>query len=283
MLLKEKDEKIEDFNDHELIFLGTGGGRFHCVTQYRHTGGFIYAFNGTQAHLDPGPGAIVYLNQMKVDKLKTKWVIVSHAHTDHNNDVPVILESMHTRLDIKEGTLISTQEYINELDSYYKGLLKKIIPMKNKKSIKLTNCTEIMGTKTIHGSTEGFGLIFNQISPSDSEKIYKLAYTGDTQVFKGYSEQFQGVDVLIANVLRPDNKKTRRHTSVDEIIEELKKIRPKVFIMTHFGSYMDSEKTGINQVPRQVEKVRNNVGFDLKVIGAEDGMRLKIKDLLKQS
>jgi len=45
--------------DDELIILGSGGGRHHIRTQYRATGGFLYKFNGIQAHIDPGPGALV--------------------------------------------------------------------------------------------------------------------------------------------------------------------------------------------------------------------------------
>ena len=89
------DATLNAFSDHELIFLGTGGGRIHTATQHRRTGGIIYSFNGQQSHIDPGPGAIVYLNKMNIDRLKTKWIIVTHNHTDHQNDDTVIIESVH--------------------------------------------------------------------------------------------------------------------------------------------------------------------------------------------
>lgn len=269
------------FGDHELTFLGTGGGRIHIVTQYRKTGGIIYSFNGTQVHIDPGPGAIVYLNQLKINRLKTKWIVVTHEHTDHSNDVPVIIESVHERLNIPAGTLISTEDYITHLPDYYKKILEKIITMTPGKSVQLTEQTKIKGTKTVHGESKGFGLIFEQTSPKDPEKKYKIAFTSDTEIFSEYSEVFKNVDVFVANVLRPNDRHCARHTAVDEIIPELKKIRPKVFIMTHFGAFMDSKLwSGGDMVPDQVKKIQIALGNDVKVIGATDSLRLNIRDLL---
>jgi ribonuclease BN (tRNA processing enzyme) len=296
----------QSFEDHELIFLGTGGGRSHCVTQYRHTGGFIYAFNGSQAHIDPGPGAIVYLNQLKIDRLKTKWIIVTHNHTDHCNDAPVIIESVHQNLAIPAGVLISPKDYIDLLNPFYKDLLLDIVPMEPGKSYSLSANTKMIGTKTVHSPVMEFGFIIHQNTPNPNPNPnpdlnplpisnpnskpnsnmkgglnpYTLAYTSDTEIFPGFAEIYKGVDILIANILRPDSKTTARHTSVDQIIPEIKKIKPKAFIMTHFGAFMDGEKSQTNLVPQQVQKIRNEVGNSVKVIGAEDGLRLKIRDIL---
>ncbi|MCP4762221.1 MAG: hypothetical protein GY870_10595 [archaeon] len=272
----------ESFKDHTLYFLGTGGGRFHTVTQYRKTGGFIYAFNGKQVHIDPGPGAIVYLNQMKIDRLKTKWIVVTHFHTDHSNDVPVIIESMHKKLHKPIGTLISTQEFIDELSIYYKGLLEKIIAFKPGKKEKITEFTEIIGVPTFHGDIQGFGIIFKQIDPNNSNNAYSIGYTSDTEIFPEYSQKYKDIDILIANVLRPDDKHCPRHTTVDELIPEIEKIRPKTVIMTHFGAFMDSKWSKNNLVPQQVKKMHKVLGEDISIIGAEDGMRIKIRDILKK-
>ena len=77
----------------ELVILGSGGGRHHIRTQYRATGGTIYKFNGIQAHIDPGPGAIVRINQFQENPVKTELLIVTHAHVDHYSDLSAIIES----------------------------------------------------------------------------------------------------------------------------------------------------------------------------------------------
>ncbi|PIX31699.1 MBL fold metallo-hydrolase, partial [Candidatus Bathyarchaeota archaeon CG_4_8_14_3_um_filter_42_8] len=44
----------------EIIFLGTGGGRFATITQKRRTAGIRIISEGLNLHLDPGPGALVH-------------------------------------------------------------------------------------------------------------------------------------------------------------------------------------------------------------------------------
>ncbi|MDX1798337.1 MAG: MBL fold metallo-hydrolase, partial [Candidatus Lokiarchaeia archaeon] len=77
----------------EIIILGSGGGRHHIRTQYRATGGILYKFNDIQAHIDPGPGAIVRINQYKEDPVKTELFIVTHGHVDHYSDLSAVIES----------------------------------------------------------------------------------------------------------------------------------------------------------------------------------------------
>ena len=84
--------------EDELVILGSGGGRHHIRTQYRATGGILFKFNGNQAHIDPGPGAIVRINQYNEDPTKTNLFIVTHMHIDHFNDLCAIIESSREKL-----------------------------------------------------------------------------------------------------------------------------------------------------------------------------------------
>ena len=61
--------------EDQLVILGSGGGRHHIRTQYRATGGILYKFNRIQAHIDPGPGAIIRISQYGEDPLKTELFI----------------------------------------------------------------------------------------------------------------------------------------------------------------------------------------------------------------
>jgi hypothetical protein len=44
----------------EIVFLGTGGGRFSMITQKRRTGGLRVISEKMNVHVDPGPGALIY-------------------------------------------------------------------------------------------------------------------------------------------------------------------------------------------------------------------------------
>lgn len=264
----------------ELVILGSGGGRHHIRTQHRATGGFLYKFNGSQAHIDPGPGAIVRLNQYGEDPVKTDLFIVSHAHVDHYNDLASIIESSRESLHdkkynyYKKGVLITTDEVVHLISDYHLQMVERIVTFKAGDKIKYKD-TEIVGTKVIHSpNNQGFGIKFNH-------KNYSLAYTSDTMAFDGFSEQFAGVNILILNLLRPDSVTCKRHVCTDEVIPYLNKIDPplETLIISHFGSFMDGPRSQKNHVPSQVAKLQKNTNIK-RIIAAEDGLKLKIAELL---
>ena len=268
-----------NIND-ELVILGSGGGRHHIRTQYRATGGIIYKFNGIQSHIDPGPGAIVRINQYKEDPVKTELFIVTHAHVDHYSDLSAIIESSREILHdrnykyFKKGTLITTNEVLKFISNYHLNMLEEIVNFKAGDSFHYKDI-EIIGTKTIHSpKNEGFGVRFNL-------NDYSLAFSSDTRVYEGFSEEFSGVNILVLNLLRPDSIVCKRHLCTDEVIPYLNKIDPplKGLIITHFGTYMDSSKATQNFVPSQVVKLRENTNIK-NILAAEDGLKLKITDLL---
>jgi ribonuclease BN (tRNA processing enzyme) len=264
----------------ELVILGSGGGRHNIRTQYRATGGILYKFNGTQAHIDPGPGAIVRINQYNEDPTKTELFIVTHFHIDHFNDLCAIIEASRDQLHdrnynyFKRGTLLTTGDALTFVPKYHQDMLKTIIPFKGGDKADFKGI-EINGTKVVHSQVEGFGVIFKL-------NKYSIAFTSDTKVFDGFSEQFSGVDVLVLNLLRPDSIQCRRHVCTDEVIPYLNNIKPslKGLVITHFGSYMDSPFSSKNFVPSQIEKLKEKTNINI-IIAAEDGLKITIEELMR--
>ena len=265
----------------ELVFLGSGGGRHHIRTQFRATGGIIFKFNGIQTHIDPGPGATVRINQFKEDPLKTELFIVTHAHIDHMNDLSAIIESSREILHdrnynyLKKGTLITTSEVIKYTSDYHLNMLEDVIEFKAGDSYSYKDI-EIFGTKTDHShKNEGFGVKFIL-------KDYSIAFSSDTRIYEGFSEEYSGVDILVLNLLRPDSIVCKRHLCTDEVIPYLNKIDPPLsgLIISHFGTYMDSAKSTKNYVPSQVKKLQETTNIK-NILAAEDGLKIKITELLK--
>ena len=267
--------------EDEIVILGSGGGRHHIRTQYRATGGIIYKFNGIQSHIDPGPGAIVRINQFQEDPVKTEIFIVTHAHVDHYSDLSAIIESSRDILHdrnynyYKKGTLITINDMLKYISDYHLNLLEEIVKFKagdifNYKGV------EIVGTKVVHSpNNEGFGIKF-------SLKNYSLAFTSDTMVFDDFSKEFSGSNILVLNLLRPNSIVCKRHLCTDEVIPYLNNINPPLdgLIITHFGSYMDSPRSTKNYVPSQVKKLQETTNIK-NIIAAEDGLKIKIRELLK--
>lgn len=265
----------------KLVILGSGGGRHHIRTQYRATGGILYKFNGIQSHIDPGPGAIVRINQYKEDPIKSDLFIVTHAHVDHYSDLSAIIESSRENLHdknynyYKKGTLITTEEVLKYISEYHLNMLEEVVKFRagNKFSYK---GVEIIGTKTVHSpKNEGFGIKFKL-------KDYSIAFTSDTMVYDGFSEEFSECNILVLNLLRPNSVVCKRHLCTDEVIPYLNKIDPPLngLIITHFGSFMDSPKSTKNYVPSQVKKLQATTNVK-NIVAAEDGLKIKIPELLK--
>lgn len=265
----------------EIVILGSGGGRHHIRTQHRATGGILYKFNGTQSHIDPGPGATVRINQYKEDPVKTELFIISHAHVDHYNDLSALIESSRKVLHDKnynyfrKGTLITTNDVLKLISDYHLNMLENVIRFKPGDKFNYKG-VDIIGTRVEHGpNVEGFGMRFNLDD-------YSLAFTGDTRVFDGFSEQFSDVNILILNLLRPDSVVCRRHLCTDEVIPYLNKIQPTLdgLLITHYGSYMDGPRSPKNFVPSQVKKLQEKTNIK-NIIAAEDGLKIRIRELLE--
>jgi ribonuclease BN (tRNA processing enzyme) len=264
----------------KLVILGSGGGRHHIRTQYRATGGILYIFNGIQAHIDPGPGSIVRINEYNEDPTKTELFIVTHAHVDHYNDLTVIIESSREILHdreynyYKKGVLLTTNEVLKFVSDYHLNMLEEYISFKAGDKY-FYKGVEIIGTKVVHTpSLEGFGVKFKL-------KDYILAFTSDTMVYDDFFDQFSGSNIMVLNLLRPDSITCKRHLCTDEVIPFLNKINPPLdgLIITHFGSFMDSPRSEKNFVPSQVKKFREKTNIR-KIIAAEDGLKISISDLL---
>ncbi len=264
----------------ELVILGSGGGRHHIRTQHRATGGFLFKFNGLQTHIDPGPGAIVRINEFREDPVKTEIFIVTHAHVDHYSDLSAIIESSRELLHdknhnyYKKGLLITTDDVIHLISDYHLQMVEKIVTFKAGDTLKYKDA-EIVGTKVVHSPNNvGFGVRFNL-------ENYSLAYTSDTKVFDGFSEQYNGVNILILNLLRPNSVTCKRHVCTDEVIPYLNKIDPplETLIISHFGSFMDGPRSQKNHVPSQVAKLQKRTNIK-RIMAAEDGLKLKINELL---
>ncbi len=243
----------------------------------------MYKFNGThnrtQAHIDPGPGATVRINQYHENPTKTDLYIVTHVHIDHFNDLSAIIESSRENLHdrnydyFKKGTLITTNDTLKFVSKYHLNMLERIVPFKVGEKFNY-NGAEIIGTKVDHSQVEGFGIRFNL-------KNYSLAFTSDTKVFDGFSEQYSGTDILVLNLLRPNSISCKRHVCTDEVIPYLNKIKSlKCLIITHFGSYMDSPRSEKNFVPSQVKKLKTETNIE-NVIAAQDGLKININKILK--
>jgi len=96
----------------EIVFLGTGGGRFATITQKRRTAGIRVLSENLNLHLDPGPGALVHSIEEGLDPQKVNAILVSHCHPDHYTDAEVLIEAMTRGMTHKQGVLAAAKSVL---------------------------------------------------------------------------------------------------------------------------------------------------------------------------
>lgn len=252
----------------KITFLGTGGGRFSAISQRRMTGGFrIDNLNGKNYHVDPGPGALVRTYQFGFDPRNLDGVFISHAHTDHYNDAEILIEAMTRGMTKEYGVILGNKSVLDgferwgpAISKYHQSHSKKYVLEENK--VEDMGGFSIKGTKTVHGDPKGIGFQIDY-------KGFKISYTSDTGYFEELSEYHKDADILIASVLRPGNKSIKGHLCSRNFIELLKKVKPKLAIMTHFGLKMLS----IDPID-EAKRITRESG--VKTLAAFDGMSFEV-------
>ncbi|MFH1821434.1 MAG: MBL fold metallo-hydrolase [Methanobacteriota archaeon] len=267
----------------ELVFLGSGGGRFQTINQYFKTGGFrIHA--GVNVHVDPGPGALLLTHKYGLDPSDLDGIVVTHCHPDHYTDAEVLIEAIAQHMaaeDIgrsfgkKRGTFIGSKSVIEGVGNYgpavsryHQTKLEKLAVLEPGEKFQLGNI-EIESMPTKHSDPTSIGIIFR------TEKG-EIGYTSDTQYFEDIEKYFRGVRVLIANVTRPLSMRIPWHLCSDDFIKILNKVKPELAVMIHMGmlflkhspskeaSRIKSE-TGVETIPGQAG-LRINLDGEIKIV-----------------
>lgn len=265
----------------ELVFLGSGGGRFQTVNQYFKTGGFrIHA--GVNLHVDPGPGALLLTHQYGLNPSDLDGVIVTHCHPDHYTDAEVLVEAMDQHRVVedigqpmrkKRGTFIGSKSVIEGIENYGPAISRyhqrkpeKLIILAPGEKFQL----ESMGIESVptkHSDLTTIGIIFR------TEKG-AIGYTSDTQYFEDIGKYYSGVRILIANVTRPLSMRIPWHLCSDDLIQILKVVKPELCVMMHMGMlFLKHSPT------KEASRISSETGVE--TIPGAAGLRVSIEEEIK--
>jgi ribonuclease BN (tRNA processing enzyme) len=250
--------------ENSVLFLGTGGDSLVVGKQIRASGGIILELDGNQFVLDPGPGCLVRARQADVSIRDTVAVLVSHAHTNHSNDVNAVLEALSVSGLDRIGVLVCNKKVANGDDKEVQILKKrsenfveKVLILEPGARIGINNIN-IYTTKTQHFDSEGIGFIFE--TPR-----YRIGYTSDTEYSDHIAAQYEKCGMLIINCKYPNDMKAPGHMNPDDVVKFIKKAKPKLAVITHFGIKM------IEADPMyQAREIQRQAGVE--VVAVKDGL-----------
>lgn len=184
---------------------------------------------------------------------------MTHQHIDHSNDVAAMIEAMAHLGTKKRGILISNE---NIWSSYHRGLVEEEYIMKAGDTRKMGEI-EVTATKAMHNGNP-IGLIFRIDDVS-------IGYTSNTEYFDELSAIYDGINILIMDVLRPSGEGWEGHLSTDSAIKILQnmKNKPKLCIIQHFGLKMIKSNPVI-----EARKIATAAGVE--VLAAKDGLKIRV-------
>jgi len=251
-----------------IKFIGTAGARFVVTKQLRSSGGVWMSVGETNLYIDPGPGALVRClnSKPKLEPSTLDGILLTHKHLDHSGDVNVMIEAMTEGGFKKRGVLFAPEDALEEdpvVLRYLRNYVENVIVLKESTEYRIGEISFSTAQKHRH-RVETYGINF-KIKP------HSLSLISDTKFFPELPNLYRG-EILIINVVRlkPVVDEPIEHLSVDDVKTILKKAKPKLTILTHFGMTMIRAKPW---------EVASELGKELglKVIAASDGMKLDLE------
>jgi len=253
----------------ELVFLGTGGGRFATITQKRRTGGIRFLSKVLNMHLDPGPGALIYSLERGLDPTKIMAVLVSHSHPDHYTNAEILIEAMTRGMLKKRGlvaaprsVLFGSEDCGPSISRYHQRMPKEVVEVKAGVVFHVGD-TRVVATKARHSDPDAVGFRF------ETPDVGDIGYTSDTEFFEGVGKAYEGVRLLILCVMRPFGSPWKGHMSPEDAIKVVEEAHPEMAVATHFGMKMI-----FSGPSRQAKLIEEKTG--VPTIAASDGMRLRV-------
>jgi len=253
----------------ELVFLGTGGGRFATITQKRRTGGIRILSKSLNLHVDPGPGALIHSLEAGLNPQKIKAVLVSHRHPDHYTNAEILVEAMTRGMLKKRGIvaappniLVGNMETGPAISTYHQRMTEKVIVVKPGVNFRVGD-TKVVTTEARHSDPEAVGFRF------EIPEVGAIGYTADTEYFEGIEEEYRGVRILILSVMRPLGSPWTGHMTPKEAAKIVDYVKPEMAVATHFGM-----KMLFSGPTYEVKLIEDTTG--VPTVAAFDGMKLRV-------
>ena len=252
-------------------FLGTGGARFVVARQIRASGGMWMRFGDTQLHVDPGPGALVRALESVPPCLPAELdaIVLSHKHLDHSSDVNVMIEAMTAGGFRPRGAVIAPRDAF-EGEPVILPYAARFVPVQtvleeHAGPYAVNDVAIYTGLRHRH-AVETYGLHFRW-------RGVTVSYMPCGRFFEEQVDDYRAFapDVLIVNVLFFGESTRADHLTFEQARASIAAIRPKVVVMTHFGTTM------LEREPRALARqLEDELG--VRAYAARDGWTLDVSN-----
>ena len=224
--------------------------------------------------LDIGPGTIEKLKRIRYDLETINRILITHFHIDHVSDLLPFLKmrglSRKSYGRFKEPLDIYGPRGLNDFieDLLVKNrFLSYLMNLDVLRDVRLHECwdgvvaaderLEIRSVPVEH---------FNGVAYRIRVDGIDLVYSGDTVPDERLIRLAENVDVLIHECSYPSGQKLGKHTSDEELIEIVSRIRPRITIAIHLYPEMEGRVQSLRESLRKASGGLAYVPSDLDVI-----------------
>ena len=247
-----------------IVFLGTAGGRITTFRLVRRSGGFLIERDGYFVHVDPGPGAFVYLKELGIDYRDIKLLVISHLHLDHTADANTLIEACTDGGRLKELTLFAPRSVLEGenrvIFPYLRNRLKAVSYLRENETLDCDGFTVRAIMRHTHHGAETYGLELG------GQIVYVSCARFEEKMLEVYP---RNAELMIINTTFYRERPGIDHMSVEGARRLIGELSPKVAVITHFSMEMHE---------RDPERVAQELSEELgrEVISARDGMEISL-------
>ena len=248
----------------KVRFLGTAGGRLVTFRLIRRSGGFIISRDGSYLHVDPGPGAFVYLKELGIDYRSIDLILLSHLHLDHSADLNTLIEAATDGGKHRNVSLFAPRSAVEGEDRVLLPYLRKRLVkeefLEEGKEYTYKGWKVKAVIKHKHHRTETYGLLIND------EIIYVSCAGFEERMLELYPKN---KSLMIINTTFYKKRPNVEHLSAEDAELLIKELRPRRAVITHYSMEM------LEKNPEEVAKeLSEKTGAE--VIAAEDGIEIEV-------
>lgn len=221
---------------------------------------------------DSGPGALHHLARFRLGWQAITHVALTHFHTDHIGDLPILLFALKHGLAQPRSAPLSLigptgiAEFLRKLkESFGDYMLDPGFPVHVREladggELRLDDVVWLRACATPH--TEA-SVAYRLDTPEGS-----LGYTGDTDFDEKLGKFLAAVDVLIAECSLPDDQAIKGHLTPTRAAALACLARPGQLVLTHVYPQLEG---------RDLAALVRLAGWDGPVGVARDGMRVAVR------
>ncbi len=214
---------------------------------------FIEA-SGKNILIDTSPDLRIQAFRHNITRIDA--VLYTHSHADHTHGI----DELRTYNFMNKMVIpcYGDPQTVSNIMSNFKYIFDGSFPSGGKPKLSIS---------AVDGDFYVYGIRIIPIEVEHADwlilgyRIGNMAYLTDCSgIPESSAEKLHGLDLLIIDALR--YRPHPAHLSVDQSIEVIREIKPKIAVFTHMGHELDYEKLS-KELPENIEPAYDGMEFDL--------------------